>query len=61
MSFYMTKQSNRNDYNLCEYIADTVDDVKDVPTTAATGSILFVIEGSIVYMLSNKKEWKEIE
>lgn len=60
MAFYMDRQSNRNDYNLKEYIADTVDDVDSLPTTCCPGSVCFVIEGSRVFMLNNQKEWKEI-
>ena len=60
MSFYMTKQSNRNDYNLREYVLDTEADIANLPKTDAPGSTAFVIDTSSVYMINTEGEWIEI-
>lgn len=60
MGVYMSKQSNRTDYNLREYVLDTEADVANLPKTDAPGSTAFVIETSAVYMCNTEGEWIEI-
>lgn len=61
MAFYLKQQSNKNDYNYKEFIADDVEDVADLPVeNVCAGSTCFVIATSAVYMFNNKKEWVEI-
>jgi len=60
MGVYMSKQSNRTDYNLREYILDTTADVASLPTTDAPGSTAFVIETGTALMLNTQGEWKEL-
>lgn len=60
MAIFLKHQSNREDYNYKEYIADNELDKAQWPTNCAPGSTVFVITGSKVYMLNNEKEWKEI-
>lgn len=61
MGFYMSKQSNREDYKHREYIVDTEADIADLPVDDnAPGSTAFVIETSAVYMFNTEGEWIEI-
>lgn len=60
MGVYMSKQSNRTDYNLREYILDTAADVASLPKTDAPGSTAFVIETGTALMLNTQGEWKEL-
>lgn len=47
-------------YNVNEYICDTADDIKDLPTGCSVGSTAFVITTKDVYMLNSSKEWVKI-
>ena len=44
-------------YNIREYVVDTLDDIKSLPTHAAMGSTAIVISTSEVFMLNGEKEW----
>lgn len=52
MAYSITKQSGEEIYGVVEYVVNTAADVATVPTTAASGSTIFVIETKDVYMLS---------
>ena len=64
MSYSITQQDNDISYNVVQYVVDTREDVNTVPTSAESGSTIFCIEDSSVWMLTcgilNTKEWKEI-
>ena len=45
---------------LTEYVADTENDIKDLPTNITPGSVCIVIETSNVYMLNGSREWKKL-
>lgn len=57
MAFSTFKQSADSYY---EFVCDSVDDINALPTDCAPGSVAFVIEGSVCYMLNNQTEWKPI-
>lgn len=57
MGFSTFKQGADSYY---EFICDSVDDIASLPTDCAPGSVAFVIEGSVCYMLNNQKTWKSI-
>lgn len=46
--------------NLNEYMCDSVEDIKDLPTDVAPGSTAIVIATAQVFMLNNQKEWVEL-
>lgn len=67
--------NNVNSMHICEFVADTVADIANLPhintrgtqsgddfinDKVAAGSSCFVIENSSVYMLSNADVWTEI-
>ena len=54
------KESGKVKYNVTEFICDTIEDIKDLPTTVEVGSTALVVEETKVFMLNNNKEWKEI-
>lgn len=54
------KQSNKVQAYVNEYVADTEDDIKDLPITDAPGSVCIVIATSNVYMLDNQKTWNQL-
>ena len=43
-----------------EFICDEKADISTLPTDCTPGSVAFVIEGSVCYMLNNQKTWKPI-
>lgn len=43
-----------------QYVADTPDDIANLPTRDHAGSVCFVVSNGAIYMLNNKKEWVEI-
>lgn len=56
------KQNNAVQANINEYVADTPDDIKDLPTKKIQpGSICIVVSTSQVYMLNGEKEWVELQ
>lgn len=58
--FKAIKESGKEKYNVTEFVCDTIDDIKDLPTAVEVGSTALVVEGTKVFMLNNNKEWKEI-
>ena len=48
-------------YGINKYIADTEDDLKNIPIHGTPGTTVFVISNSQLYMLNTKKEWKPIQ
>lgn len=57
MGFSTFKQGADSYY---EFVCDSVDDIASLPTDCTPGSVAFVIEGSVCYMLNNQKTWKPI-
>ena len=43
-------------YNTCEYLADDVSDIQDLPTDAP-GSTVLIAATSDVYILNNQGQW----
>ena len=57
----LIQQSNRLDYNYKSFVADTEDDLKDVPTNGSCpGSTCIIADSSKVCMLNTKLEWVEL-
>lgn len=55
---FSTFKQGADDYY--EFVCDSKNDIVDLPTNCAAGSVAFVIEGSTCYMLNNQHEWKEL-
>ena len=54
------KQNDNVSTYITEFVADTEDDIKDLPTDPSEvypGSTCIVVATASVYMLNNKKEW----
>lgn len=61
MSYQLIATGGRGVYNYDEFVVDTEADLKTIPVSQSNvGSTAFVIEGSRVFMLNSRKEWKEI-
>ena len=58
--YRLYKQNDDIQAYVTEFVADEEADVTNLPTTVAPGSTCIVIESSNVYMLNNKKEWKQM-
>lgn len=62
MAYSITSQSGQTTYKVTEYVVNTESDVASVPTDAASGSSILVIETGQVYMLSvmedGTKQWE---
>lgn len=58
--YSIIKENNRSQYNLAEFVADTENDVKDLPIDVCPGSTCIVIGTGDVWMLTHNKEWKKI-
>lgn len=58
--FKAIKESGKVKYNVTEFVCDTIEDIKDLPTTVEVGSTAIVTKGPHLFMLNNKKEWEEI-
>ena len=58
------KNGDETDSKVVEYVADTIDDVNNLPTDVGSGSTCIVIQGSdggaAVYMFGNDGEWHQI-
>lgn len=48
---------NTNKY-VMEFVADTVDDIKDLRTDCTPGSVCIVISTADVYILNGDHKWK---
>jgi len=61
MAYSITSQSGQTTYKVTEYVVNTEDEVSSIPTDAASGSTILVIETANVYMLSvmenGTKQW----
>jgi hypothetical protein len=59
--FSIIKQNDNVSPYIIEYIADTPEDIKKLPTTIANpGSTCLVASDSSVYILNNKREWVKL-
>lgn len=54
------KQNEHTSVYVTEFVADTEDDIKDLPTEPSKvypGSTCIVVATASVYMLNNQQEW----
>lgn len=55
---YNTFRQKANEYY--EFVCDTTEDIANLPTDCAPGSIAFVVGTSSCYMLNNQETWVEL-
>lgn len=60
MAYRVSKTSNEISSDIIEIVADARNEVETIPTTYGSGSTIFVIEDSSVWMLGNDKHWHEL-
>lgn len=59
--FSVISENGRSKYNTKEYVLDSLEDLKSLPTSEAQmGSTAFVIATGSVYMLNSSREWIEV-
>lgn len=58
--YRIMKQNDDVSAYVMEFVADTPDDIKDLPSYAYPGSVCIVTSNSAVYMLNASKIWVEI-
>lgn len=58
----ITRNSNRVNYGIKHFIADTEDDIQKIPLLSTTlpDSTVFVIEDSSTYVLTRSYEWVKV-
>lgn len=56
--FSATKTGDKQAPYVVELVADSDDDIADLPTYYAPGSTCIVVSSSSVYILNNDNEWK---
>ena len=63
MSYQLIATGGKGLYNHDEWVVDTVEDLKAIPTyqnQSNVGSTAFVIEGSQVFILNSQRQWQKI-
>ena len=62
--YHIYKNGNNIESRVVEYIADTIEDIENLPTDSAPGSICLVLQGSdggaTAYALGNDLQWHEL-
>lgn len=58
--FSIMKENNKIYNGLTEFIADSSDDLENLPTDVSPGSQCLIIEPFSVYVLNNQKQWIQI-
>ena len=58
--YTLYKQDGEILYGIKEFILDSVDDIKNLPTNIRVGSTALIIPTAEIYMLNNSKIWVEI-
>lgn len=59
MAFKLTSHDGNISYGIKEYVADTPEDIKDIPP-CAMGSTLFVISTAELYVMNSENTWVKI-
>mgnify|MGYP001625504080 CR=1 FL=1 len=58
--YNIIKQNDNISAYVTEFVADSADDIQDLPQNVYPGSTCTVTETSDVYMLNNKREWVKL-
>lgn len=56
----IVRQNGETQYDIYEFVVDTPEDIKDLPTRVGMGSTCIVISTSEVYMKNSKGEWVKL-
>ena len=57
----ITKNSGTSNKYVMEFIADTIDDIKNLTTECSPGSTCLVISTTDVYILSGNSTWEKLQ
>ena len=60
MAYKVTKNADTTQSSVVEIVADTLEDLNEVPTTYGVGSDCIVLEDSSVWMLGNDQTWHQL-
>ena len=60
MAYQITSSNGKKQYNVNEYVIDTLDDINKIPAYAAMGSTVFVISTGALYMKNSDGNWVAI-
>ena len=60
MAYKVTKNADTTQSSVVEIVADTLEDLNEVPTTYGVGSDCIVLENSSVWMLGNDQTWHQL-
>ena len=60
MKFLLFPNNRKVQYGINNYIADTIEDLPDVPRTTP-GTMVFIISESKYYILTVEYKWKEFK
>lgn len=58
--YNIIKQNDNISAYVTEFVADSADDIQDLPQNVYPESTCIVTETSDVYMLNNKREWVKL-
>lgn len=58
--FTLIENNDQPIYGIKEFLCDEVSDIDSLPTEIQVGSMALVVEGTKIFILNNKKEWKEL-
>lgn len=65
MGYRIIRNKDKATSYVSEIVADSVDDIPNLPTNAShgldPGSTCFVIASTDIYMLNNADEWKKLD
>lgn len=60
MAIKMISTNGQVQYNVDEFVIDSPEELKALPTKSAPGSVAICTSNGNVYMKNGKGEWKEI-
>lgn len=58
--YRLYKQNDDISAYVCEFVADSAEDIKNLPKTAYPGSTCLVTSTSDVYILNAQKQWVKL-
>ena len=60
MGYNTLSQSGHTAYGIKEFVVDTDDDIKNLPTDGPMGSAALSIASGNVFILNSKRKWKMV-
>ena len=60
MAFKMISTNGQTQYGVDEFMIDSPNDLKNLPSRSQMGSVALCLEDGAVYVKDSKGEWKEV-